>query len=142
MAIQLTHQIVLDTNVLVAALRSRRGASHRLLMTIDEGGWKANISVALALEYEDVLKRGITEMTAPDVDDFLDYLFSRSNLVPVFFRWRPALPDADDDRILEVAVRSRATIVTFNQRDFTAAAQFGVQVISPGKFLAMMEKGR
>ena len=107
-------------------------------MTIDDGTWKANISVALALEYEDVLKRGLTALTAQDVDDFLDYLFMRSNLVPVFFRWRPLLPDADDDRILEVAVRSEAMIVTFNKRDFSAAAQFGVRVISPGEFLAMM----
>ncbi len=128
----MTHQIVLDTNVLVAALRSRRGASHRLLMTIEDGTWTANVSVALALEYEDVLKRGLTALTAEDVDDFLEYLFMRSNLVPVFFRWRPALPDADDDRILEVAVRSQAMVVTFNTRDFGAAEQFGVRVISPG----------
>jgi len=138
----LTHQIVLDTNVLVAAFPSRRGASHRLLMTIGEGVWEANISVALALEYEDVLKRGLTALTARDVDDFLDYLFLRSNLVPVFFRWRPTLPDANDDRILEAAVRAKAMIVTFNKRDFTAAAQFGVPVISPGEFMEMMESQR
>jgi predicted nucleic acid-binding protein len=91
------HRIVLDTNVLVAALRSNLGASSRLLMTIEDQSWKAHISVALALEYEDVLKRGIVGLTGQDVDDFLEYLLSRSNLVPVFFRWRPVLQDADDE---------------------------------------------
>ena len=71
------HDIVLDTNVLVAALRSRRGASNQLVRMIGQSNWRLNISVALALEYEDVLKRkdlsrGLTES---DVDDFLDYVF-------------------------------------------------------------------
>lgn len=135
----MTYQIVLDTNVLVAALRSRRGASHRLLMTVADGSWTANVSVALALEYEDVLRRGLVSLTRQHVDDFLDYLLSCSNLVPIFYRWRPVLPDADDDRILEVAVRCRALIITFNKRDFAAAAQFGIQVMSPGEFLAILE---
>lgn len=49
--------VVLDTNVLVAVFRSKRGASYQLVRSIGLGGWMPNISVALALEYEDVLKR-------------------------------------------------------------------------------------
>lgn len=96
--------------------------------------------VAIALEYEDVLKRGIPGLTGQNVDDFLEYLFSRSNLAPVFFRWRPVLQDADDDRILEVAVRCQAMIVTFNKSDFAGAVQFGIRVITPGEFLAMLKE--
>ena len=50
-------EVVLDTNVLVAALRSKRGTSYQLIRSIGQGDWRPNISVALALEYEDVLKR-------------------------------------------------------------------------------------
>jgi hypothetical protein len=77
------------------------------------------ISPALAFEYEAVLKWGTAEpnMTLQDFDDFIEYLCSRSRLVQIYFRWRPALPDPDDDRILEVGVRTGATIVTFNTRD-------------------------
>jgi predicted nucleic acid-binding protein len=116
-------EIILDTNVLVAAFRSKRGASYQVVQSIGRGDWRLNISVALALEYEDVLKRkevagGIQEH---DVDLFLDYVFRTANLVPFVLRQRPALRDPDDERILEVAVQCRAMIVTHNRRDFVGA---------------------
>ena len=95
-------EIVLDTNVLVAAFRSKRGASYELVRLLGQADWRLNVSVALALEYEDVLKRkdmirGISEKA---IDDFLDYLSSISNLVPFVLRQRPHLRDPDDERIL------------------------------------------
>lgn len=82
--------MILNTNVLVAALRSKRGASYQVRL-IGQSGWRLNLSVALALEYEDVLKRrgilpGVGEAK---VDEFLDYLFKVSNLVPFVSRLRP-----------------------------------------------------
>lgn len=78
------YEAVLDTNVLVAALRSKRGASHRLVRAIGTGNWRPNISVALALEYEDVLKRRnvVFGFRETEIDEFLEYLFSVSSLVP------------------------------------------------------------
>jgi predicted nucleic acid-binding protein len=69
-----TIDILLDTNVLVAALRSQRGASNRIIRLIVAGDLRMNISVALALEYEAVLKReGMTPgMTGAGIDRFLD----------------------------------------------------------------------
>ena len=112
--------VVVDTNVLVAAFRSSLGASYRLLQTIEQRRWRPVISPALALEYESVLKRGVEDLglTLVDIDDFTEYLCSRARLVQIYFRWRPMLPDPDDDRILEVAVRTGSPIVTFNVRDF------------------------
>jgi predicted nucleic acid-binding protein len=86
------HQLILDTNVLVARLRSKRGASHRLIRLFDEGRFRLVISVALALEYVDVLKRpgllpGISEQQA---DDFLDYLFFAGDPEPSVPRLRPS----------------------------------------------------
>ena len=129
--------VVLDTNVLVAGLRSRRGASHRILQLLGRGGWQTNISVALALEYEDVLKRTslVQSFTPAEVDAFLDFVFGVSNLEPFVMRLRPSLRDPDDDRILEVAVHCRATIVTHNCKDFVGAERFGVAVMTPGGFL-------
>ena len=50
-------QLVIDTNILVAGLRSKRGAAFRLLSILNDARWQINLSVALLLEYEEVLKR-------------------------------------------------------------------------------------
>ena len=98
------------------------------------------ISPALALEYESVLKRGVGELglSLVDIDDFTEYLCSRARLVQIYFRWRPMLPDPDDDRILEVAVRVGSPIVTFNVRDFRGSESFGIRTMSPSELLAIM----
>lgn len=134
-------QIVLDTNVLVAGLRSRRGASFELLRLIAENRFRLNVSVALALEYEDVLKRPglVTSLTDDEIDAFLDYALASSTLVQSVPTLRPALRDPDDERILEVAAQCRAIIVTHNTRDFDGAAQFGVRVKTPLQFLIQLE---
>ena len=132
--------VVIDTNILVAAYRTSLGASYHLLQTLEQRQWRPVISPALALEYESVLKRGVGEsgLSAPDIDDFIEYLCSRARLVQVYFRWRPMLPDPDDDRILEVAVRTGSPIVTFNVRDFRGAERFGIRTMSPGELLGVI----
>lgn len=91
----------------------------------------------VALEYEDVLKREFmqTVISAASVDSLLDYFFAVADLVEVQFRLRPALRDPDDDRILELAARAGAIIVTFNTADFTEAPSYGVEVVRPVEFL-------
>lgn len=133
-------RIVLDTNVLVSGLRSRRGASFRILQMVGDPRWRLYVSVPLALEYEDVLKRELMQsVIGPEaVDHLLDYLFSVSERIEVRVRLRPALRDPDDDRILELAAQAGATIVTFNLRDFAGAASHGVRVIPPQEFLEQL----
>lgn len=136
-------KVVFDTNVLVAALRSKRGASYQLVKRIGTSEWQLNISVALALEYEDVLKRkGMlpASITEADVDEFLNFLFKSSNLLAFVLRRRPTLPDPDDERILEVAAECGATIITHNIKDFVGAERFGVQVQTPREFLESLRK--
>lgn len=98
------------------------------------------LSPALALEYEAVLKRSATEagLALGDIDDFIEYVCSRSKLVQIYFRWRPVLHDPDDDRILELAIRARSSIVTFNARHFAGADRFGVRVMSPREVLTLI----
>jgi len=135
------HQVVIDTNVLVAGLLSNLGASHRLLRLVGDQRWRINLSVPLVLEYEQTLKRVCTggSLSGSDIDDVLYFLCAKANLRNIFFLWRPLLPDPKDDFVLELAVESRADfLITFNTRDFVGAERFGVRVISPREFLAII----
>jgi putative PIN family toxin of toxin-antitoxin system len=138
-------QVVIDTNVLVAALRSQRGAAHRLLRSLDEGRWQANLSVPLLLEYEDVVKRPglVAGLSAEEIDDILDYICAVANRREIFYLWRPALPDPKDDFILELAVEGGCDfIITYNVRDFAGAEKFGIQVVTPQQFFERLEEAR
>jgi putative PIN family toxin of toxin-antitoxin system len=131
-------QIVLDTNVLVAGLRSNRGASHRLLRFIGTGRFGLHLSVAVVLEYEEVLKRSAVDvgLSLTDIDDLLDYLCSVAELHEINFLWRPFLRDPDDDMLLELAVEAGCgIIVSHNIRDFFGSRSFGIRAVSPSTFL-------
>lgn len=129
--------IVLDANVLVAALRSRHGASFRLLYLLGTGRFEISASVPLVLEYEDVLRPEVSRpITKRDIDALLDYVCSVANRQEVFYLWRPVLRDPKDDLVLEVAVAAGCEgIVTFNRRDFAGAERFGIRVLAPGQLL-------
>ncbi len=132
-------QIVLDTNVLVAALRSRRGSSYRLLSLVDAGYFQINVSVPLVLEYEDVLSRPGLRLEPEDGRDVVDYLCTIGNRHQIYFLWRPYLNDPKDDMLLELAVTAGCRyIVTFNERDFRDIERFGLQAISPIEFLRII----
>jgi putative PIN family toxin of toxin-antitoxin system len=131
-------RVVVDTSVLVAGLRSRRGAAFRLLTEVGKTTFEIALSVPLVLEYEDVLLRHADKMglAADDIDALLDYLCRVAHLQRIFFLWRPLLPDPKDDLVLEVAVAAECeAIVTYNVRHFAGAKRFGIQVLEPGPFL-------
>jgi len=134
-------KVVLDTNVLVAGLRSRQGASFKLLSLLGKGKFEIAISVPLVVEYEDVLKRksnGI-KLSGSRIDDILDYICKVANHREIYYLWRPFLRDPKDDMVLELAVESGSQyIVTFNKRDFKGSERFGVEVILPQQLLALI----
>ena len=136
---------VLDTSVIVSALRSRRGASNRLVELIARGRLQPLISTALFLEYEDVLRRPenrlATRITEEDVEKFLAALASAAAAVEVNFRWRPQLTDPIDELVLEAAVNGQAdALVTHNVRDFQGAARlFNLRVLLPREMLKELE---
>jgi putative PIN family toxin of toxin-antitoxin system len=131
--------IVLDTNVLVSALKSSRGASFRLLSMVEHGHFVLHVSTALVTEYEAVLKRGITLLSAEEIDNVIDFICAMAVRDKIFYLWRPVLKDPGDDFVLELAVKANATIVTWNVSDFKRAAQFEVAVLTPREFLATLE---
>jgi putative PIN family toxin of toxin-antitoxin system len=137
----MVRQIVIDTSVVTSALRSRRGASYRLLMLAGSGKFAANLSVPLVLEYEQVAKRlvGQIPLTEADIDDILDYLCQTAAHQQVFYLWRPFLKDPEDDMVLELAVAANCGyVVTFNTRDFAGAEQFGIRIVTPREFLQLI----
>jgi putative PIN family toxin of toxin-antitoxin system len=130
--------IVIDTNVIVAALRSHRGASYEVLRRVGSDAFELNVSVPLILEYESVATRQAKELglTTQDIDDVLDYLCSVSRHRQIFYLWRPVLRDPKDDMVLELAVEAGCQfIVTHNVRDFAQAEEFGVRAVTPRDFL-------
>jgi len=131
------YSIALDTNVFISALRSRRGASFAILRQIGDS-WVPLISVPLILEYEAVGKREAESLKIPEstVDALISVFCFAGRETDVYFRLRPFLPDPGDEFLLELAVAGRAdAIVTHNIRHFTAAAQFGIRVMTPREFL-------
>ena len=130
--------IVVDTNVFISALRSRRGAPFRLLRLVGRNRFGVVVSVPLVLEYESTAKRQAQSigLLDADVDDILDYLCQVSERRRIFFLWRPFLRDPKDDMALALAVEGEADlIVTHNVKDFTGVHQFGLRVVAPQAFL-------
>ena len=135
------HQIVADTNVFVTALRSQFGASYKLLSLIDKDKFKLNLSVPLALEYEEVAKRMMGEiaLNEQEIDDILDFVISNSKQWDIYYLWRPQLKDPGDDMVLELAVTANCNyIITYNVKDFKGIENFGIEVMTPKEFLEMV----
>lgn len=131
-------QVVLDTSVLVAALRSKAGASFEIVAALGRGEFDVAVSVALLLEYEATLLRHAAELNidAEDALAVVDYICQVATAHDIFFLWRPFLRDAGDDLVLEIAVAAGSdAVVTHNVRDFAGVERFGIRVITPKQFL-------
>lgn len=136
----------MDTNVLVAGLRSQSGASYRILMLLPAGKLEILLSVPLLIEYEAVLKRpehlAASGLTDHEMDSVLDMVAANAREVRLHYLWRPMLRDPSDDMVAEVAVAGNAeALITFNTRDFGPLTEkFGIPVQTPGALMAQMDK--
>lgn len=131
-------RVVLDTNVLIAALRSRNGASFKVLSLVGTGSFETVVSVPLVVEYEYAATKTAKQvgLDLPAIGSILDYVCKVSLHQDIFFLWRPILRDPSDDMVLEVAVASSADgIVTFNKKDFDKADSFDLSIWTPKEFL-------
>ncbi|MBS0456328.1 MAG: putative toxin-antitoxin system toxin component, PIN family [Proteobacteria bacterium] len=135
------HRVVLDTSVVVAAFRSRNGASNLLLRQVALGSVRPLLTTALYLEYEEVLSRPEHRLASgleeDDVAAILAAIASAAEPVEVHFRWRPQLPDPADELVLEAAVNGRAqALITHNLRDFEQAAKrFHLPIVTPKQWI-------
>ena len=117
---------LLDTCILVSALRSRNGASNALLRLVFARGLRVVVHFKLIAEYRDLLLRkenlAATGLGEDQVDRFLSAYVGLAEDVQVHYLWRPNLTDEDDNFIMEIAIAaSPCTIVTHNMRDFLQA---------------------
>lgn len=137
---------MLDTDVVVAALRSPRGASAAILLAAADGRATLLMSVPLVVEYEATCTlaehRLAAQLSEGEIAQFLDGLAALAEPVDSHFLWRPQLRDPGDEMVLEAAVNGRAdAIVTFNVRDYGGGpAKFGVAVLKPAEALRRIEK--
>ncbi len=138
--------IVLDTNVVVAALRSSRGASRWLLNAVLRRRVNAVVSVPLLLEFESVLNRpehtAAAGISSAEIETIIDAVAAVAKPVRLSFRWRPLLPDTNDDMVLETAINGGADlIVTFNVRDFGEIGNsFGCRIVLPREAVQLIRK--
>ncbi|MFZ0299139.1 MAG: putative toxin-antitoxin system toxin component, PIN family [Candidatus Sulfotelmatobacter sp.] len=139
-------KVVLDTSVVVAALRTRAGAGNAVLRLVANRRLIPLVSPPLFLEYEDVLKRPEQRiahgLTLEMIDEFLADLAAVVEPVEVRFLWRPQVRDPSDEMVLEAAINGRAdALVTYNVRDFAVAGErFAVQVLRPPELLKMVKR--
>ena len=135
--------VVLDTNFIYTAMRSKKGTSYKLLKLIDRNIFKLQVSVPLILEYEDVLKRNLSNLvlSESDINDLIDYICMVSDKRKIYYLWRPFLKDVKDDHILELAVESESDyIITYNLRDFKGIEKFNLKALKPKEFLMILGK--
>jgi putative PIN family toxin of toxin-antitoxin system len=135
-------RVILDTNVVVSGMRSKEGASYRLLVELSsDPRFRISVSVPLAMEYEMALK-GVPELRTGDAETMVDFLCEVGEKREIYFLWRPLLRDPKDEMVLEVAVEAQAdAIVTHNVRDFKGVEEhFGIRILTPGTFLLELER--
>ena len=131
-------RIVIDTNVVASGLRSRAGASYRVLSMLGREDFVPVVTVPLVVEYEKTLceSRVGVPFSPEEVAKYLNYFCSVSDCRIVHFLWRPFLRDQKDDMVLEAAVNGQCQyIVTFNMADFVGANRFAIEPIRPRDFL-------
>ena len=135
-------RIVLDTDVVVAAFRSKTGASRAILdLAMPRSDVIMVVSVPLLFEYEAVLKResqrAVHGLTDQQLERALQIIASACDLQPLHFLWRPQLQDVADEMVLETAINGRVDmLVSFNQRHLhAAAAKFGLRCELPATCL-------
>jgi len=131
-------KIVIDTNVVVAGLRSKNGSAFQLLQLVGSERFSIHLSAPLVLEYEDVLLRQLPNLLidSADVRDFIDFHCTVAIHHRIFFLWRPYLRDPKDDMVLELAVKAECdSVITYNIRDFLGIERFGISAITPADFL-------
>jgi putative PIN family toxin of toxin-antitoxin system len=131
-------RVVLDTNVILAALLSRRGAAFEILQRLRLGEFRLALSNHLLLEYEEVLKRNaaMLALTHGDVDRFLNAICQAADCYQLPAPQPPRLPDPDDEPLLRLAETSGGRLITtHNLRHLRPASAYGDAVLLPRDFL-------
>ena len=134
---------ILDTNVVVSGIRSKRGSAFELLRLLGLRRWTLVLSNTLLTEYQEVLHRGQPSLpfTHEEIERFLDSLCHRAEQRRPSFPWWPVLSDSDDEAMVRLAIEGRVDyLVTHNVRHLRPAQSLKVRVVPPGEFLQELRK--
>ena len=139
-------RVVLDSSIIVAALRTRHGAANAVLRLVAKRRLVALATPPLFLEYEDVLKRPEQQLahglTIEEVDRFLGELAALLEPVEIHFQWRPQSRDPSDEMVLEAAINGSAdALVTYNVAGFRSSGErFGIPIVLPADVLRKVKQ--
>ena len=134
-------RIIIDTNVIYSALRSKQGASYKLISILPTQKFEVLLSVPLYAEYQEVLMRKdiLNIYTKQEITGFLRYFCKICVHKDIFYLWRPILKDPKDDMLLELAVAGNGDyIITYNIKDFAALDKFRPKAITPNELLKLI----
>ncbi|HMW07572.1 MAG TPA: putative toxin-antitoxin system toxin component, PIN family [Leptospiraceae bacterium] len=135
------YKIIIDTNVLVSGLKSRLGASYKLLSSLNDERIQLFLSNSLLFEYEEILKRNnhLVNLDLNEIDSLLDDICAIASTKNIFYLWRPTTSDPDDDFIVDLAIASNIDyIITFNVSNFLNAKKMNIKTITPKEFLQLL----
>lgn len=134
-------KIVIDTNIVIAALRSRRGASFKLLSLIQDKRFTPVLSLPLFLEYEEVVHREVQKGVFPQENGemLLDFICHHFEHQELHYRWRPMLNDPKDEMVLETLLNSRSEyLITYNKKDFLSVEELKNRILDAKEFLQLI----
>ncbi len=138
-------RLVLDTDTIVAAMRSPKGASAALLIVAQSARVTLLLSVPLALEYEAICgepeHQTAAGLSPEEANQFVTAVIALAEPIFIHYLWRPKLRDPNDEMVLEVAVNGQAdAIVTFNRKDYgSVPTEFGIEVLLPAQAIRRVQ---
>ena len=135
-------RVVIDTNHIMSAILSDRGASSKLIdwMTQEQDYFALLISESIRKEYDTVSEWLVPDTRQNEMRRILNILYDRAEIVKHGIRLN-VCSDESDNRFLECAVAGNADyIVTKNIRDFPPKEYQGVKIVRIAKFLKVLER--
>ena len=129
----------IDTNVIFEGLTRQGGACDLIVRAWLDKLFQPCVSVFMEYEYVEVLTRKLNRARWGRVSALLGTMLSQAELIRIYYSWRPASPDEDDNHVIDCAMNAGAIIVTMNLRDFNFAKKnLGVPVMSPQEFVVYL----
>ena len=133
------HRIVLDTNVLISAILFG-GPPREALNLVISGTVDCSLSLAILDELRDVLRRPKFGFSPEQSVNVLEELHAVCDIINPMVQINVITTDPDDNRILECAIESNATLIVSGDRHLLDLIEFrGIKIVTPIAYLKMVK---